>query len=165
MKNFFRIFNFSVSFKKTDFFSFLFFVFFFLGFFSMFASCTKKKSESSKSEPVQKGSDSKSVASPLPESVRAEARAIFKSRCVTCHGENGAGDGPASKGLVPAPKDFTDSKWQKASTDDYLEKIIKFGGASVGKAATMPPNPDLNGKPQVLQALVEFIRSLEGKKK
>ncbi len=37
----------------------------------------------------------------------AEGEKLFTSNCSSCHGENGAGGGPASKGLNPAPRNFT----------------------------------------------------------
>jgi mono/diheme cytochrome c family protein len=37
----------------------------------------------------------------------AEGEKLFKSNCSSCHGENGAGGGPASIGLNPAPRNFT----------------------------------------------------------
>ncbi|MCB9476716.1 MAG: c-type cytochrome [Deltaproteobacteria bacterium] len=63
-----------------------------------------------------------------------EAANIFDTRCMPCHGAKGAGDGPASKGLTPPPRNFQDSEWQKSVTDEHIEKIIKYGGAAVGKS-------------------------------
>lgn len=33
-------------------------------------------------------------------------RAIYRTRCVACHGERGRGDGPAGVALVPPPADL-----------------------------------------------------------
>ncbi len=92
-------------------------------------------------------------------SAQAEAREIFATRCFTCHGTEGRGDGPASAGLQPPPRNFHDLEWQASVTDDHLEKIILYGGAAVGRSPAMPPNPDLQSKPEVVRALVELIRS------
>jgi mono/diheme cytochrome c family protein len=89
-----------------------------------------------------------------------EAEQIFASRCFTCHGARGEGDGPGSAALVPKPRNFTDPTWQTAVTDDHIAKIIQYGGAAVGKSPTMPGNPDLMGKPEVVAALVAHVRSL-----
>jgi mono/diheme cytochrome c family protein len=99
-------------------------------------------------------------ASAGPGAARAEARQIFESRCVTCHGPQGAGDGPASAGLVPPPRNFRDAAWQRSVSDAHIEKIVLQGGAAVGKSPLMPPNPDLAGKPEVIAALREHVRSL-----
>ena len=98
-------------------------------------------------------------ASPAPDAT-AKAETIFTTRCVTCHGPQGAGDGPASAGLTPPPRNFRDAAWQSSVTDDYLGKIISYGGAAVGKSPAMPGNPDLITQRDVLAALIAKIRSL-----
>ena len=90
----------------------------------------------------------------------AEAKEIYSSRCTVCHGAGGKGDGDGSAALDPKPRDFTSADWQKEVTDDHLTKIIVYGGAAVGKAPTMPANPDLDAKPEVVAELVKFIRAL-----
>ncbi len=90
-------------------------------------------------------------------------REYFQTTCTPCHGPQGHGDGPASSGLTPPPRNLADADWQKTVDDAYLEKIILYGGAAVGKSAAMPPNPVLQGKPEVLAGLVAHLRSLAGK--
>jgi mono/diheme cytochrome c family protein len=90
----------------------------------------------------------------------AEAEQIFATRCVTCHGAQGAGDGPGSAALDPTPRNFQDPSWQASVTDEHLEKIVMYGGAAVGKSPTMPGNPDLMAKPEVVKALVAHVRGL-----
>ena len=87
-----------------------------------------------------------------------EARQVFGSRCVACHGAEGRGDGPAAASLVPRPRNYTDKVWQAATSDSGIEKVILEGGPAVGKSPIMPPNPDLAGKPQVLAALRQLVR-------
>lgn len=87
----------------------------------------------------------------------AEAREVYKSRCATCHGEAGKGDGPAGAALNPKPRNYTDKEWQKSVTDDQIKKTITMGGAAVGKSPIMPGAPDLDGKP-VLDGLVAVVR-------
>jgi mono/diheme cytochrome c family protein len=94
------------------------------------------------------------------EEAREQAQQIFATRCVTCHGPAGEGDGPGSAALTPKPRNFTDPTWQTSVTDDHLAKIIQYGGAAVGKSPAMPGNPDLMSKPQVVQALVAHVRGL-----
>lgn len=98
----------------------------------------------------------------LDPSVVAKAEEIFTSRCVTCHGADGRGDGTGSAQLNPKPRNFHDAAWQKSVTDDHLMKIIKLGGAAVGKSAAMPSNPDITSS-QVLTALKDKVRSFNGK--
>lgn len=99
----------------------------------------------------------------ISEADRKEAADLFAGRCTLCHGAQGAGDGPASAGLTPRPRNLRDRAWQTGVTDEHIEKIITYGGAAVGKSPAMPPNPDLNSKPGVVAALREHIRSLAKK--
>ena len=100
---------------------------------------------------------------PAPQAASASAKLaeeIFVSRCVTCHGPQGKGDGPGSLGLVPPPRNLSDAAWQATVTDEYLEKIIAYGGIAVGRSAGMPPNPDLMAKKEVVAALRAKVRAL-----
>lgn len=90
---------------------------------------------------------------------KAEAEQIFTTRCMTCHGMQGNGDGPASVALSPKPRNFHDKMWQSNITDRHIETIIQFGGMSVGKSSAMPANPDLVSKPAVVAALRAHVRS------
>jgi mono/diheme cytochrome c family protein len=89
-----------------------------------------------------------------------EAKQIFETRCVTCHGPLGAGDGPASAGLTPPPRNFQDPAWQASVTDAHIEQIVQYGGAAVGRSPAMPANPDLMAKPEVVAALRVHVREL-----
>lgn len=100
-------------------------------------------------------------AAKAPEvSAHDQAQQIFSTRCFVCHGPEGKGDGPGSAGLSPPPRNFQDPEWQASVSDEHIEQIIQYGGAAVGKSPTMPSNPDLMSKPQVVTALREHIRSL-----
>jgi mono/diheme cytochrome c family protein len=89
-----------------------------------------------------------------------EAGEIFATRCATCHGPKGAGDGPVGVVLDPRPRDFRDPAWQASVSDEHVERIILHGGVAVGKSPAMPPNPDLTSKPEVVAALRARVRSL-----
>jgi mono/diheme cytochrome c family protein len=93
-------------------------------------------------------------------SASEEAKQIFETRCVACHGAQGGGDGPASAGLKPAPRNFHDAAWQASVSDAHIEQIIQYGGAAVGLSPAMPANPDLMSKPEVVAALRERLRNL-----
>jgi mono/diheme cytochrome c family protein len=77
--------------------------------------------------------------SPAPEAGSAPSaadrgRAVFESRCVTCHGANGKGDGRVAKLYNPKPSDLTTS----TKSDTYKAMIIRKGGAYVGRSLIMP---------------------------
>jgi cytochrome c553 len=88
-----------------------------------------------------------------------QAATIFKTRCSTCHGMDGKGNGPAALTLNPKPRNYTDPAWQKSVTDDHIKEIIVKGGAALGKSPNMLANPDLADKPDVVEALMRKVRS------
>lgn len=92
-----------------------------------------------------------------PEVV-AEARAAWSSRCATCHGEQGRGDGAAGAALSPKPRDFHDRGWQASVDDEHLRRVIVEGGPAVGLSPGMAPNPDLGDRPELVGALVGIVR-------
>jgi uncharacterized membrane protein/cytochrome c551/c552 len=105
--------------------------------------------------------DLPSVAPATPPefaSAADEARALFKQRCVPCHGPEGRGDGPSSKALNPKPRNYHDPEWQKSTKDSDIALAILLGGMSVGKSDIMPGNPDLAEKPEVITELVKLLR-------
>jgi len=129
--------------------------------FSLAAGCSQAERQA---EPAPPSAAPAAAPAPTPAgdavAARAEAEKIFSERCVTCHGPNGAGDGPASAGLVPKPRNLQDSAWQKSVSDEHIEQIVQYGGASVGKSPAMPANPDLMSKPEVVAALRAHVRAL-----
>src|ERR1700687_4679216 len=89
---------------------------------------------------------------------RTEALSIFAERCAVCHGDDGGGAGPGAANLNPKPQNFRSRKWQKSMSDQQIAMIIVNGGSSAGLSASMAANPDLEGQPDVVAALVERIR-------
>ena len=123
--------------------------------------CSKKDNEGAAPQPQQnteKPAATAAPAAPAPAAAAGGAKEIFASRCTACHGESGKGDGAAAAALNPKPQDYTNKAWQAEVTDEELKKAIVGGGAAVGKSAAMPPNPDLDGKPE-LDGLVAIIRA------
>lgn len=65
-------------------------------------------------------------------------KATYDKICAMCHGPKGKGDGPTAAVLNPKPRNHTDGAYMNALKDDYLFKIVKEGGQSVGKSQLMP---------------------------
>lgn len=131
---------------------------------SLGAACSRSESPSPGAAAASSAADkSKAGVVTISDAARSEAKEIFANRCTTCHGQTGAGDGPASAGLTPQPRNLQSPEWQQSVTDEHIEKIISYGGAAVGRSPMMPPNPDLNSKPELVAALREFVRNLAEK--
>lgn len=88
----------------------------------------------------------------------AEANKVWNERCVTCHGNDGSGNGPGAAALAVKPRSFKDPGWQGSVDDDRIRRVIIEGGAAVGLNEAMAPNPDLKDKTAVVDELVKKIR-------
>lgn len=123
------------------------------------AACKKPAPAADSDEMPQPGTAGTTAATTTGNAAgAAKAKEIFANRCTPCHGPEGRGDGPASQSLDPKPRDFHDKNWHASIDDAHIEKIIKFGGAAVGKSPAMPGNPDLND-PVVVAELRTLVRS------
>jgi mono/diheme cytochrome c family protein len=102
------------------------------------------------------------VLSPGPEaqtkSDPAKGEAVYKARCVTCHGPAGAGDGPAGKALKDKPSDWTKGQGLKGLSDQQLFDSIKKGGPAVGKSPLMIAFPALSDDD--VQNVVAYVKTL-----
>jgi len=77
--------------------------------------------------------------------------------CNGCHGDDGAGAGPASAGMDPAPRNFTNGSWQAARTDGELRHTI-FQGSD---GTAMIANQAMFDEEDDVWHVVNFIRSLK----
>ena len=65
---------------------------------------------------------------------------LYRNHCMSCHGANGQGKGPAASGLHPSPPDFTDPGFWKTVTGSYLLHVITNGlGPMPGWGGTLSP--------------------------
>ena len=90
----------------------------------------------------------------------AAGKTTYNQICAMCHGNTGKGDGPTAAVLNPKPRNHTDGKYMNALQDDYLFKIIKNGGASVGKSQLMPGWAAQIKDPDIWN-VIAYIRSLD----
>jgi mono/diheme cytochrome c family protein len=127
------------------------------------AACSKQEPTSEKKTAPAMPAEPAATPSAAPAAAAGanlgEAQRMFKIRCAVCHGTSGKGDGPGSAALNPKPRNYTDAEWQKSVTDEQIRNTILMGGAAVGKSPNMPASPDLQSKPQVLDGLVQVVRS------
>jgi len=71
----------------------------------------------------------------VPAAWAADGKALFESNCVSCHGATGKGDGAAGQFLNPKPADLSQVAAARSEAD--ITKVIKDGGAAVGKSPLM----------------------------
>ncbi len=100
----------------------------------------------------------KAPADPL-EDARNRGREVYTHYCQICHGEKGKGDGFNASRLDPPPRDFSDAKFWRESTDERLFDVVAHGGPYVGKSVLMPAWGHTL-KPRQIRDTIVFIRAL-----
>src|SRR5262245_38108824 len=83
---------------------------------------------------------------------------LYQQRCAPCHGADGKANTPTAQALNPKPRDHSDGAYMNVLSNEHLTKVIKQGGAAVGKSPIMPPQADLND--QQVRDVIAFVRSL-----
>jgi mono/diheme cytochrome c family protein len=78
---------------------------------------------------------------------------VFAKRCALCHGADGHGDGVASKGLNPKPRNFHDVAYMSTRTDAQLSEVIHKG------KGVMPRWEGQLSEAEI-QAVLKHVRSL-----
>lgn len=96
---------------------------------------------------------------PLPASTAnlETGKALFTSNCASCHGATGLGDGPAAKGLSPAPANLAAAMGMPIATDAFLDWTISEGGVPVG--SVMPPFKNTLSQNDIWKIVI-FLRKL-----
>jgi len=92
-----------------------------------------------------------------PDSVSMGQELFQEIGCNGCHGDGGTGDGPASAGLDPSPRNFTNSKWQDARADGELRYTI-FNGS---EGTAMIANEAMFDDPNDVWNVINYLRSLK----
>jgi cytochrome c oxidase cbb3-type subunit 2/cytochrome c oxidase cbb3-type subunit I/II len=82
-----------------------------------------------------------------------EGKSLFAADCASCHGDTGAGNGPAAGALAPSPTNFHHKKPTQERAWDVLENGVP--------GTAMPPWQNQLSADQ-RRTLVEFVRSLYG---
>src|SRR5262249_14989593 len=99
------------------------------------------------------------LAGPTQAAGDKTTAAVYKESCLRCHGEQGKGDGPATKTIKNMKMtDWTSKEAMAKYSDEDLYKIISAGGAAVGKSKLMPAYKD-KMKEKEMRDLVAYVRS------
>jgi cytochrome c oxidase cbb3-type subunit 3 len=88
-----------------------------------------------------------------------QGKKLYGQFCASCHGQSGKGDGPAAAALNPKPRDHTDRAYMSKLSDAEMFKVIKEGGASVGRSPLMPPW-GASLKDDQINDVIAYIRTL-----
>jgi mono/diheme cytochrome c family protein len=88
-----------------------------------------------------------------------EGRSLYRHYCLTCHGDEGHGDGFNAYNLDPKPRDLGDPAFQSKRTDDDLAAVIRSGGGVAGLSTGMPPWGRTLGERKI-RNLVDYLRTL-----
>ena len=98
------------------------------------------------------------IAGAAEEGDMEAGKQLYQQRCSPCHGADGKANTPTAQALNPKPRDHTDGAYMNQLSSDHLSKVIKQGGAAVGKSPIMPPQADLSDKQ--IRDVIAFVRSL-----
>ena len=85
----------------------------------------------------------------------------FSQRCASCHGAQGAGDGPIAASLPPEskPRNLQEGVFKYATDAAKFKELMQKGGAGVGL------NPLMTGAPGASDADIDdiyaFVKSLK----
>ena len=85
----------------------------------------------------------------------AAGKKLFNNMCITCHGQDGKGDGVAAAGLTPKPANFCTSFVEHEKDGDLFWKMTTGN-------APMASYKQILSRTQRWQ-LVDYIRSMEQK--
>ena len=77
---------------------------------------------------------------------------LYNERCSGCHGDQGAGDGPAAAALVPPPRNFREAAFWRGRTFEQMRTVVKKG-----KPGTMMPPFDGVLTDAEIDAVTHFV--------
>ena len=86
------------------------------------------------------------------------AQSAYQGVCASCHGAEGAGNGPAGAALDPPPANFTSAEFWETRDRERIMTVIEEGAAAVGGSSLMAPFGALYDDEQIA-ALADYVIS------
>ena len=84
-----------------------------------------------------------------------DVKQLYEQTCAMCHGPEGKGNGPNAQVLQPKPANL--SVVLRGKDTAYLTKLLKGGGASVGKSPLMPAYKGIL-KDEQIRDLIKYVK-------
>ena len=109
-------------------------------------------------QPVKKGTltppvDVMKFSTPSPELI-AKGKELYTTNCASCHGETGAGNGPAGATLVPPPRNFVNPQtWRHGPKVANMYVTLQEGIPNTGMASFS------NISPEDRFAIIHYVRT------
>jgi peroxiredoxin len=83
-------------------------------------------------------------------------RRIYQARCVSCHGPQGHGDGPAMVNSQSRPRDLASASWRSGAVRGEVRRVIADGTLDKSMPGSAGAIPD-----RELDSVVDYVLSLE----
>lgn len=88
-----------------------------------------------------------------------KGKTAFGTRCASCHGPTGAGDGPVAQALPPGTvRNLASGPFKFATDATKVKELLVKGGAAVGLNPLMPPQTGVPA--DELDNIVAYVMSL-----
>lgn len=92
--------------------------------------------------------------------VLSAGRRVYLSRCVSCHGERGKGDGPIAKSLQGPPVgDLTDGSWKHGERVEQIRAVVENGVKDTSMSGWKGMISD-----RQINAVVAYVEYLAGRR-
>ncbi|NIR45051.1 MAG: c-type cytochrome [Gemmatimonadetes bacterium] len=96
---------------------------------------------------------------PSPPDSTADGATLYGHYCASCHGEEGAGDGPNAEYLPVTPVSHADATYMSGRPDDSLFDAIYSGGYIMNRSQLMPAYGWTLSREQIWR-IVRHLRAL-----
>jgi cytochrome c oxidase cbb3-type subunit 2 len=88
-------------------------------------------------------------------------RDIYQASCWVCHGLEGKGNGPASEGLDPKPRNFTSPEFVIQGREDEVYQVISQGAAKAFHGSPYMVEWSSRLSPQQIRDVIAYIQTFK----